>query len=410
MRNGCIFGIIELMRGINGNTEHLNRSSGMIMDIKAGKKKQNLKFAFITLAAMIALTVILLLIFVGAGSGTVRLSDYVTFTYTGVNGGGTLSCVLDNDGLYKRIAGDEKNAVLLRSIDTLVDGIKVTPDKTSKLNNGEEVHVRIEYDETLAKKAGCRFSGTEYSVTVSGLGKGEVIDIFSNVDVIVAGISPVAYANVVNRWQEDYLKNISFSLDKSADIELGDIITVTCEADDNELAGVGISIYEKTKQFKVDKVSSYVKSTDEIDKEILQDIVNDCKDTIKTETEDLTFRMLYKASRDSAYLFQYNNESAQDIVLQDAKFLYRRDGHDVKHINYIELIFKSNISNGVSQLEVYFIFEFPDMVLSTDKTFQITRNDLKNKYICDIDYNSIYSSMILGRENVYTISQIDGLN
>lgn len=380
------------------------------MNIKSANKKQNLKLTLITVCAMIALTVILVLIFVGRGIGTIKISDYVTFTYTGVNGGGVLNYTLDADGLYKKIAGDEKSAVLLRSINTLVDGIEIIPDKTSKLNNGEEVRVSVKYDKELADKVNCRFSGTDYVITVNGLGKGEVIDIFSNVDVVVAGISPIAYANVVNKWQEDYLKNISFSLDKSTNISLGDVITVTCEADDNELAAVGVSIYEKTKQFKVDKVSSYVKSAEEIDREVLQNLANECKNTIITETEDLTFRMLYKASRDSSYLFQYNNESADNITLQDARFMYRREGHDVKHINYIQLVFKSDISNGVSQLEVYFVFEFPDTVISADNTFQIARNDLKNKYVCDIDYNSLHSSMVLGREDAYTISQIDWLN
>ena len=126
------------------------------MNIKSSNKKQNLKLTLITVCAMIALTVILVLIFVGRGIGTIKISDYVTFTYTGVNGGGVLNYTLDADGLYKKIAGDEKSAVLLRSINTLVDGIEIIPDKTSKLNNGEEVRVSVKYDKELADKVNCR--------------------------------------------------------------------------------------------------------------------------------------------------------------------------------------------------------------------------------------------------------------
>lgn len=380
------------------------------MNNRTQKKKLNVKPVFITLLILITFTVILVFVFAGSGRKNVRISDYVTFSYSGVNGVGVLNYTIDTDRLYRDIAGDEKNAVLLKNIDMLVDGIKVVPDRSSKLSNGEEIKVKIEYDAALAEKVECRITGTEYVITADGLGNGAIVDAFSNIDVVVAGISPVAYANVVNKWQDEYFKNVSFSIDKSTGIALGDVITVTCEADDAELANMGVSILEKTKEYKVDRVDSYVKSVEQLNMQVIEELISDCKNTIKTETEDLTFRMLYKASRDSAYLFQYNNEWVNDTVLADARFLYRLDNHDVRQMNYIELIFKSDISNGASNMDVYFIFEFADSVITADGTFQISRNDLKNKYVCGTDYNDLFGRVVLSKENSYAISQITGLN
>lgn len=380
------------------------------MDGRNAKKKTNIKLTLITLTVLVAITVVLLFIFVGSKKKAVKISDYVICTYTGVDGGGILNCALDTQALYEDIAGSEKNAVLLKNIATLVEGIEINADKTSRLYNGEEVLIRAEYDSELADKLGCRFTGTEYTVTVSGLGEGTAIDIFENIDVVVAGISPAAYANVVNKWQEDYLKNITFSLDKSVDIALGDVLTVTCEADDAKLSQMGISVLEKQKQYKVDKIDSYIRTVDELDMNQLMQIKNECMSTIKTETEDLTFRMLYKASKDSAYLFQYNNEWVNAISFEGAEFLYRLDNHDVKQMNYIEMIFKADISNGTSDMEVWFIFEFADSIITSDGAVEITKSDMKSRYVCGTDYNELYGRVVLSKENSYDISQIEGLN
>ena len=90
----------------------------------------------------------------------------------------------------------------------------------------------------------------------------------------------------------------------------------------------------------------------------------------------------------------------------DARFLYRLDNHDVTHANYMDLVFKSNISNGASTLDAYFIFEFSDIVISADGKFEIADTDLNTRYVCGINYNELYGKVILSKEDSYAISQI----
>ena len=90
----------------------------------------------------------------------------------------------------------------------------------------------------------------------------------------------------------------------------------------------------------------------------------------------------------------------------DALFLYRLDNHDVTHANYLDLVFKSNISNGASTLDICFIFEFSDIVISADGKFEIADTDLSARYVCGVNYNDLYGKVILSKEDSYAISQI----
>lgn len=376
------------------------------MDGKKEHKNINAKGLLLTIGVLVAITAILLLIFMDKGRGQIKLSDYVNVSFAGADGAGTISCSVDTKKLYERLVGDEKNAVIIRNIDTFVDGISASANISDKLSNGDKVTISVTYDKALAEKIGCRVTGEEFVEEVSGLGDESIIDIFANVEVVVAGISPDAYANVINKWQDERLKNIAFTLDKATGIKAGDVLTVTCEASAAELAAQGISIAGSRKEFHVDRVARYADSVQALDMSAVDRIVGECTDTIRTETEDLTFRMLYKASKDSSYLFQYNNEWVNSTELIDERFLYRLDNHDVTHSNYLELVFKSNISNGTSTLDVYFIFEFPDMVISADGRFEITDSDLAGRYVCGVDYNDLYGRVILSKEDSYAISQI----
>ena len=372
-------------------------------------KKINMKFAAITVGFLLMVTILMVLVFTNKNSHTADVSEYVTFSFTGVNGGGHLDYQIDKKGLYKQLAGNERNAVLLNKIDALVNGITVRASKSEMLSNGEEIMIKVIYDDEIAKQADCQLRCTDYIVKAGDLGDGSMVDIFSKVELVIAGISPKAYANVVNRWEEEYLKNVSFTIDKPADIRIGDVITVTCNITDSELITAGISIVSRTKQYKVDKINAYVQDSTQIQKELLQAVVAEAQETIDSETENLVFRMLYKASGDSAYLFQYNTEWVNTCELTNAVFLYKKEYAESTVQNYIYLFFKANISNGTSTENVYFSFEYPDSIMTTDGNFSMNHSDLTNRYICGMDLNDVYGRVVLSKESGYTITDITAL-
>jgi hypothetical protein len=369
--------------------------------------KLNIALAVLVALFLAVVTLVLFTLVYSSGRRTVDLSRYVSCSFTGLNGRGTVTMSLDERALDDILTDGEKNAVLIRRIQALVSEFTLEASRDSGLSNGEILDITVVYDEDRAEKLKCRFKNATFKVQVEGLEDGNALDVFDNVEVVVAGVSPNAYASVVNKWQDENLKSIAFSLDKSVNISLGDVLTVTCVPDDESLAQLGINIISRTRQFKVDTLDSYVQSVDGLDIGALQTISDACAVCIRQETEDMTFRMLYKASRDSSYLFQYNNEWVNSVELMGVKLLVRNNAQAEGTFNYVEMLYKANIENASGAVDVYFAFEFPSAIRSADGTFQLNSSDLAGKYSCGMDYNELYGQVVLSKENSYDIFDID---
>ena len=81
---------------------------------------------------------------------------------------------------------------------------------------------------------------SEYTYKASGITDGAVVDIYARINVAFTGISPDAMVLVNNEWEDDYLKTLTFSVNKANGITLGDTIKVTCDQPYEELARHGI--------------------------------------------------------------------------------------------------------------------------------------------------------------------------
>jgi len=373
------------------------------------KKLLNVKVIVILAVLIVFIVLFLIICFANRSNRSVNISDYIKVTYSGLQSRGKATTEVDTEKLYLQLAGEEKNTVVLAKLKSVIDSITIKTDGNN-LSNGDNVVITVSYDKELAKKFDCDFNKLKYSAKVSGLGDGKMIDIFENVEVTVAGISPEAYANVSNKWTEDDLKNISFTIQNPTNISKGDVIVVVCNASEDEMTQRGYILQSYTKEFKVDKVNSYLSDISQIDKELLKTIKTEAIDTIKTETESLKFRMFYKATNDSTYLFQYNNEWVNSTELVKAVYLSKKPYAEVTSNNYIYILFKSNISNGSTTSDIYFAFEYPDSIITNDDKCTIVHSNQSSRYICGLNYDDIYSRVIGSKENSYSVTEITGLN
>ena len=57
--------------------------------------------------------------------------------------------------------------------------------------NGQKVKIEVLFDKELAKELGVKIKAKDYTVRAKGIDAGTKIDLFSNVEVTFAGISPV---------------------------------------------------------------------------------------------------------------------------------------------------------------------------------------------------------------------------
>ena len=104
------------------------------MDGKKEHKNINAKVLLLTIGVLVAITAVLLFVFMDRGRGQINMSDYINVSFGGADGAGTVSCSVDTKKLYERLAGNEKNAVIIRNIDTFVDGISASADVADKLS------------------------------------------------------------------------------------------------------------------------------------------------------------------------------------------------------------------------------------------------------------------------------------
>ena len=288
----------------------------------------------------------------------------------------------------------------------LADSIKASISETD-ISNGDKLTVTVEYDAELAEKIGITVSKSEYTVRASGIGQGEETDLFANIEVIFAGISPNAYVVINNNWKDGYISKLQFTADKSNDVKIGDEITIICSASPEDLARHGIVAKQLSVVYKADRLSSYVTSVSQIDMEMLQSMQNEAQKTIHSQTEDKTFRMLYRATGNRDYLYALNEETTANIQLVDKLLLTRKNVSEADTGNYVYLIYSAEVSNADSMETVYFVFEYSEGYVTVDGEFNILHDEPAERYSCSTDYEALYQEKIGAKEDLYNVEVIE---
>lgn len=232
------------------------------------------------------------------------------------------------------------------------------------------------------------------------------VSLFENVQVTFAGISPDAYVLVQNNWEDEYLGSLYFTADKTTGIMKDDVITVTCQVTKEELKKHGLRAESLTATYKADQLNEYVNSAEQVDKQVLAEITNECINTITAQTVDTTFRMFYKATKDSAYLREVNNEKAENIELLNTYFLSNKNNLEAAGNNYVSLVFKADISNDNIFMPVYFVFTYSDGYITPDGIYEIGRDEPEKRYDCSVDYQQLYDNNIGIYNGIYEITEI----
>lgn len=358
------------------------------------------------LAVCIVGIVVCMLVIAGMlGSRHVNLADYVTFEYKGCNGYAEVVCNVDKDKLYEDLAANEKDMEKLQMYRKFANSVKAETAQ-SDIANGDKIYVTVSCDDETAELVGLKIGNKSFTARASGISEGRKIDLFENVEVIFAGISPEAYVVVKNNWSEDYLRLLEFKADKSSGIVVGDTVKISCSATKQDLARRGYVVEECEADYKADGLSSYVESGDKVDKEQLGTMDDELKAAIERLTEDKTFRILYKATNDEKYLRQLNDEKAENINLEKIVFLKRKSTADGGMDNYIYFIYSADVSNSSETVKLYFGFEFSQGYVTVEGRFDILKDEIEQRYSCSADGDAIYEELVGSKLENYNIQNL----
>lgn len=139
------------------------------------------------------LLAILMLAFVMlAGCKSKTNYDFESLTdavVSGADGYGKVSFEQDYS-LLKEVMGDDLNKLALYS--EFSESVKYNYLDTGNFKNGDEIKVKVSYDEKLAKELGLKISNDEFVYTVSGLQELSVLKMSDVAEITVSGISPNA--------------------------------------------------------------------------------------------------------------------------------------------------------------------------------------------------------------------------
>jgi hypothetical protein len=365
--------------------------------------KETMRFAL--LLGAVAVCFILILISWNMGKKHISPEDFTQLTYTGADGYATAECAIDVDGVVAKLVGKGADEAKERLYVQFANNIKGSVTAGSNISNGDRITVNITYDKELAKAAGVTVGNTEFVVRAKDIPAGTQIDLFENIEVIFAGISPDAYVVIKNEWDDRFLSQLSFIADKQKNITANDEITIRCETDAAELGKNGYTADTFEKTYTADRLSSYVERLSQIDSKVVETLKKQCITSIQTETADTTFRMIYRATGDRQYLYLPNDESAENVTFLEAKFLDRNDSASSELAkNKIALIFSAEIVCGSKVENVYFGYIFENGYVTADGTFNVLNGDADaDKYFCNVNYDEMLLEIMDGSDTNYTM-------
>lgn len=340
------------------------------------------------------------------------IKEYIKPVYTGANGYASVTFVIDEEGLSARLSGKNPDSDKQYYVRKFIESLSAHAD-ASDIKNGDVINVVIDYNQSYADNVKADIPHNEYTYKAKGITDGAVVDLYTGVSVTFTGISPDARIIVSNEWEDDYLKTLTFTADKSEGIKLGDNITVSCDTSYEDLARQGIIARSMDMEVAADMLSSYCEHVSDVNSDTMNTIYSEIKDTIKKETEDVTYRMLYAATGNTDYLYHLNEENADNIQIEKAYFLDKKDsgeesGDNGSNIirNYIVVEASADISDNESVEKVYFMFVYNNAYITIDGVFNIGHDNQNKRFACGTDEKNMYDSYVGDLKNNYTIDKI----
>ena len=301
-----------------------------------------------------------------------------------------LECIADAKGEELKKEGSKSRERQMEDweFDEIIELIEITADKDTGLSNGDEILIEISFDNEEAKEYGIKFVGDTYKHKVKGLEELEEVDLFEDLEVNFKGTAPFVYLEYY--YDGDLTYTGKFSADKSNDLNVGDVVTITFEGEE-DLLELGYKVTTTSKEYTCEDVDKYLEKTAEIDKEALDNMKKDAQDCIEA----------YFA-KNTDYIGYTNLSYAGNYVL------VRKDNVSYE-VNKVYIIYSAEVSSkethkysreseGIAAgdpvfkpQKVYLPISFKNIIMKADGTVEYTMNGTNILGYTDLTYNGWYT-------------------
>ncbi|MCR5215550.1 MAG: hypothetical protein K6C69_01255 [Lachnospiraceae bacterium] len=325
------------------------------------------------------------------------LPEYVTYSIQGVNQYGQVQTDVNKEALYIHCS-EELKEEKLGALDALLDSMSVSASPMEGLSNGDVITFHVSYDEELLKEAHVKFQKNDFTVTVEGLSEGDLVDLFQDITIEVTGIAPYATASIVNQSSDTFFQQLPYELDVTTGFWPGDVLHVTCPVTDETLRSQYYVTLSKEKEYLVNHQDAYARSAEDVSQEFLTNIVQSSVDTLQGLAQGTQVRLMYRLTKKSNYLFQYNVEKIQNTSVASLELLTVSDENVVREdpsipYNMLILVLSTNVANADYDADGYFIFRYDNVVLTADGTCVVDQSHPELRFICGENLEELTASL-----------------
>lgn len=212
--------------------------------------------------AFIAFICIVIFAITSLGKTTVDMSKYYEISVKGFNGYAKAS-ISETVDPYTALSAEGKiktetslnSALSAYAFFSDIDG-KLS--KTQNISNGDTIELTFTYNKDLAKRLKFKVKNTTIKLKVSGLEDGKKIDPFADLELTFTGVSPNGKVTVNNNNGDDFIRRISYSVDKKSKLKNGDTIVVTASYNEDYAIENGYVVTATTKEYQVSGLSYYL--------------------------------------------------------------------------------------------------------------------------------------------------------
>lgn len=311
----------------------------------------------------------------------------------------------DSKGYVKAEIDDSTLTQEEQAFKEVLDTVEIGFSKEDNLSNGEQVEILYSYDEALAEELDIKISDATTTFTVENLPQAEMItyeQLFSDVEIVFEGTSPVITAEVVNNSTHPYIQTMDFEIRSPKEYyQKGDVIIVDALFDEHEAIDYRYAVEAGAdgycKEYPLENIDTYVMDPGVITEEMLDTLVKAGTECF-TDANEYGLRIFSEANRMPIWInkkttFEWKNpyviSAYFNVAKENAMATAGEYINDIKIVYGVTLIQADGV-NCDAELVVRFngIMEKADgsIDLALDSGTMISASH-KDKFIKDIVRN-----------------------
>ena len=311
----------------------------------------------------------------------------------------------DSKGYVKAEIDDSTLTQEEQAFKEVLDTVEIDFSKEDNLSNGEQVEILYSYDEVLAEELDVKISDATTTFTVENLPQAETItyeQLFSDVEIVFEGTSPVITAEVANNSTHPYIQTMDFTIRSPKEYyQKGDTIIVDAVFDEEEAIDYRYAVEAGTngycKEYPLENIDTYIMEPEMITEEMLDTLIKAGTDCF-TDANEYGLRIFSEAGRMPIWINKKTTFEWKNPYVISAYFNVAKDNAMAtagKYINDIKIVYGVTLiqADGVNcdaELVVRFngIMEKADgsIDLALDSGTMISASH-KDKFIKDIVRN-----------------------